>query len=79
MNSGSAIATRATGLSFKRPSLLKPEARAYADLPGGHSEGYDDTFKQMFRRFLRIDQRTRHPSRVSAVHRRAAATNHPQS
>jgi predicted dehydrogenase len=36
---------------IKDPSLLKPEARAYADLPGGHSEGYDDTFKQVFRRF----------------------------
>ena len=35
----------------KDPSLLKPAARAYADLPGGHSEGYDDTFKQLFRRF----------------------------
>jgi len=35
----------------KDPSLLKPGARAYADLPGGHSEGYDDTFKQVFRRF----------------------------
>jgi predicted dehydrogenase len=35
----------------KDPALLKPEARAYADLPGGHSEGYDDTFKQVFRRF----------------------------
>lgn len=35
----------------KDPSLLKPEARPYADLPGGHSEGYDDTFKQVFRRF----------------------------
>jgi predicted dehydrogenase len=35
----------------KDPSLLKPEARTYADLPGGHSEGYDDTFKQVFRRF----------------------------
>ena len=35
----------------KDPSLLKPEARKYADLPGGHSEGYDDTFKQLFRRF----------------------------
>ena len=23
----------------------------YSDLPGGHSEGYDDTFKQVFRRF----------------------------
>src|ERR1700728_3621844 len=35
----------------KDPALLKPEARSYADLPGGHSEGYDDTFKQVFRRF----------------------------
>jgi predicted dehydrogenase len=36
---------------IKDPSLLKPGARSYADLPGGHSEGYDDTFKQIFRRF----------------------------
>jgi len=36
---------------LKDPSLLKPSARAFADLPGGHSEGYDDTFKQVFRRF----------------------------
>ncbi|MGD0498143.1 MAG: Gfo/Idh/MocA family oxidoreductase [Bryobacteraceae bacterium] len=38
-------------LLIKDPSLLKPLARPYADLPGGHSEGYDDTFKQVFRRF----------------------------
>jgi predicted dehydrogenase len=38
---------------IKDPSLLKPEARSYADLPGGHSEGYDDTFKQVFRRFYK--------------------------
>lgn len=36
---------------IKDPSLLQPAARSYADLPGGHSEGYDDTFKQVFRRF----------------------------
>jgi predicted dehydrogenase len=35
----------------KDPSLMKPAARDYVDLPGGHSEGYDDTFKQVFRRF----------------------------
>jgi predicted dehydrogenase len=35
----------------KDPSLLREGARSYADLPGGHSEGYDDTFKQIFRRF----------------------------
>jgi predicted dehydrogenase len=37
-------------LILKDPSLLKPEARGYADLPGGHAEGYDDTTKQMMRR-----------------------------
>ena len=40
-------------LVVKDPSLLKEKARSYADLPGGHSEGYDDTFKQVFRRFYR--------------------------
>jgi predicted dehydrogenase len=35
----------------KDPSLLDPRAAAYADLPGGHSEGYDDTHKQVFKRF----------------------------
>jgi predicted dehydrogenase len=42
---------RGNQLLLKDPSLLKPDARSYADLPGGHSEGYDDTTKQMFRRF----------------------------
>ena len=37
----------------KDPVLLNEKARPYADLPGGHSEGYDDTFKQVFRRFYR--------------------------
>jgi hypothetical protein len=37
----------------KDASLMLPAARPYADLPGGHSEGYDDTFKQLFRRFYR--------------------------
>jgi predicted dehydrogenase len=37
----------------KDPSLMMDKARSYADLPGGHSEGYDDTFKQVFRRFYR--------------------------
>jgi predicted dehydrogenase len=37
----------------KDPSLMAEKARSYADLPGGHSEGYDDTFKQLFRRFYR--------------------------
>jgi predicted dehydrogenase len=36
---------------IKDPALLEPRARPYAGLPGGHSEGYHDTFKQVFRRF----------------------------
>ena len=42
---------RPNQIIIKDPSLLKREAAGYADLPGGHSEGYDDTFKQIFRRF----------------------------
>jgi predicted dehydrogenase len=38
-------------LIVKDPSLLYPKAAAYADLPGGHSEGYDDAHKQVFKRF----------------------------
>ncbi|HVT94970.1 MAG TPA: Gfo/Idh/MocA family oxidoreductase [Bryobacteraceae bacterium] len=38
-------------LILKDPSLLYPKAAAFADLPGGHSEGYDDAHKQTFRRF----------------------------
>ncbi|MGA8530144.1 MAG: Gfo/Idh/MocA family oxidoreductase [Acidobacteriaceae bacterium] len=41
------------GILIKDPSLLLPGAQTFADLPGGHSEGYDDTFKQVFRRFYR--------------------------
>ena len=40
-------------LIVKDPALMHADARSYADLPGGHSEGYDDTFKQIFRRFYR--------------------------
>ena len=40
-------------LIVKDPALLKGDAASYADLPGGHSEGYDDTHKQVFRRFYR--------------------------
>lgn len=36
---------------LKDPSLFDPRARPFADLPAGHSEGYGDTFKNVFRRF----------------------------
>jgi predicted dehydrogenase len=38
-------------LVIKDPSQMLPGAREYADLPGGHAEGYDDSFKQMLKRF----------------------------
>ncbi len=38
-------------LAVKDPMAMDKKARGYADLPGGLSEGYDDTFKQVFRRF----------------------------
>ena len=46
---------------IKDPSLLHESARGFADLPGGHSEGFDDTFKQTMRRFYRSvsDPKTR--------------------
>ena len=40
-------------LLLKDPSLLYKEAATFADLPGGHSEGYDDSHKQLYRRFYR--------------------------
>jgi predicted dehydrogenase len=33
---------------MKDPSLLSPEARTIASFPGGHNEGFPDTFKQIF-------------------------------
>jgi predicted dehydrogenase len=38
-------------LIVKDGSLFYPEAAAFADLPGGHSEGYDDSHKQVFKHF----------------------------
>jgi predicted dehydrogenase len=31
------------------PSLMAPGVRAFADYPGGHAEGFPDTFKQLYR------------------------------
>jgi len=36
---------------LKDPALMHETARGFADVPGGHAEGYQDTFKQLFRRF----------------------------
>ena len=36
---------------MKDPALMSPEARGYAAYPGGHIEGYPDTFVQLFNDF----------------------------
>lgn len=37
----------------KDPALMSPSARGYAAYPGGHAEGYPDTFAQLFRDFYK--------------------------
>jgi predicted dehydrogenase len=36
---------------IRDPALLSPRARATISYPGGHNEGFGDTFKQLFRDF----------------------------
>jgi predicted dehydrogenase len=45
---------RANELLMKDPSLLVPEARQFASYPGGHNEGFPDTFKQLYGEFYRV-------------------------
>jgi predicted dehydrogenase len=42
---------KANEVLAKDPSLLSPAARKATGYPGGHAEGYPDTFKQCFRAF----------------------------
>jgi predicted dehydrogenase len=44
---------RPNELMLKDPSLLSPEARSLASYPGGHNEGFPDTFKQLYRAIYR--------------------------
>jgi predicted dehydrogenase len=46
--------SRPSELLQKDSMLFEEEAWGFADLPGGLSEGYGDTFKQIFRRFYRV-------------------------
>ncbi len=39
---------RPNELLLKDPSLLAPEVRQFASYPGGHNEGFPDTFKQLY-------------------------------
>jgi predicted dehydrogenase len=52
-------------VQIKDPSMMDPAIREFADFPGGHSEGFDDTFKQTARQFY------------STVQDRAAEVNYP--
>lgn len=36
---------------LKDPGMMSPEARGFAGYPGGHVEGYPDTFVQLFKQF----------------------------
>ncbi|MDZ7371214.1 MAG: Gfo/Idh/MocA family oxidoreductase, partial [candidate division KSB1 bacterium] len=36
---------------LRDPGLVSPEARAFITYPGGHNEGYPDSFKQCFKAF----------------------------
>ncbi len=39
---------RPNELLLKDPSLMAPQARQFASYPGGHNEGYPDTFKHLY-------------------------------
>ena len=41
------------GLLMKDPSLVAPEVREIISYPGGHQEGFPDTFKQLAGKFYR--------------------------
>ena len=38
---------------IKDPALMSPSARGFAAYPGGHAEGYPDTFVQLFKEFYK--------------------------
>jgi predicted dehydrogenase len=43
----------ANGALLRDPSLLAPAARGATDYPGGHAEGFPDTFKQLYKAVYR--------------------------
>ncbi|RPI00080.1 MAG: gfo/Idh/MocA family oxidoreductase [Calditrichaeota bacterium] len=42
---------KANEIKMRDPRLLSDEARAFVSFPGGHNEGFPDTFKQCFNAF----------------------------
>ncbi len=50
-------------ITMKDPMLLEPSARAMSSFPGGHQEGYGDTFKYLFKDFYSsIQSQSEHTS-----------------
>jgi predicted dehydrogenase len=47
---------RPNEILLKDPSLLAPEVRPYVSYPGGHNEGFPDTFKQLYASVYRYIQ-----------------------
>lgn len=43
----------ASGILLRDPALLLPAARGSSDYPGGHAEGFPDTFKQLYKAVYR--------------------------
>jgi len=43
--------TEPNQIMLKDPALMTPAARGYSAYPGGHTEGYPDTFVQLFKDF----------------------------
>ena len=41
------------GALLRDPALLAPSARGTTDYPGGHAEGFPDTFKQLYKAVYR--------------------------
>jgi len=48
---------KANETMIRDPALLSAEARAYTGYPGGHNEGFPDTFKACFRAFYEFIER----------------------
>ncbi len=48
---------RPNELLVRDPALLSPRAQQFANYPGGHNEGFPDTFKQLCRDFYGYIQR----------------------
>ena len=53
---------RSNELLLKDPSLFHDGARSLTGFPGGHAEGYPDTFLQMFMQFYTAVERGQMPS-----------------